>query len=450
MNKNISLNSIKKFRKDFESCSHCEISMNALTRSKLEDVSMDWEKFSRINHTFSDVIPDEMKKTTNQKASGRCWGFAALNLMRIELAKKYDLMDFEFSQSYFMFYDKLEKSNYFLENILLTLDESFDSRIVMWLVDNPIQDGGQWDMFVNLIDKYGIVPQSVMPESFHSSNSRAMNQIITRKLREFASILRAQHNKGTKLSELRKIKISMMKAVFNMLCIFIGKPPETFDWQIKSKKKKYSRFDNLTPLKFVKDHIPMNLKDKICLIHCPMSNKEFNKTYTIKYLGNVLEGQQIKYLNVSLDEMKKSAIKSIKSNEAVWFGCDVGKMFHRDVGVMCDGLYKYDLLFGVDFNMDKATKLEYGDSQMTHAMLFTGVDIHRGKPVKWRVENSWGVKGGDKGYYLMTDKWFDEYNYEVVIDKKYLSKKILKLFESKPTELSPWDPMGALAKINSI
>ena len=446
MSKQISIDNLNKFRKDFESCDHCEISMNALTRSKLEDVSMDWEKFRSINHTFSNVIQDEMKKTTNQKASGRCWGFAALNLMRIELAKKYDLIDFEFSQSYFMFYDKLEKSNYFLENILITLDDSFDSRIIMWLVDNPIQDGGQWDMFVNLMDKYGIVPQSVMPESLHSSNSRAMNQIITRKLREFASILRLEHSNGKTNKELRKIKLSMMKAIYNMLCTFLGKPPLKFDWQIKNKKKKYKRFDDLTPLSFMKKHVPINLKDKVCLIHCPMSNKKFNELYTVKYLGNVIEGQTIKYLNVSIDEMKNATIKSIKNNEAVWFGCDVGKMFHRDIGVMYDGIYKYDLLFGVDFGMNKATKLEYGDSQMTHAMLFTGVDIHKNKPAKWRVENSWGSKGGDKGYYLMTDDWFNEYNYEVVIDKKYLPKKMLKLFDKKPVQLSPWDPMGALAK----
>ena len=237
----------------------------------------------------------------------------------------------------------------------------------------------------------------------------------------------------------------MMKAVYNMLCIFIGKPPEKFNWKIKSKKGKFKRFNDLTPLDFIKKHVNINLKDKVCLIHCPMSNKEFNRVYTVKYLGNVVEGQAIKYLNVSIPEMKRAAMKSIKENEAVWFGCDVGKMFHRDLGVMFNGLYKYDLLFGVDFNMDKATKLEYGDSQMTHAMLFTGVDIYKNKPTKWRVENSWGVKGGDKGYYLMTDDWFDEYNYEVVIDKKYLPKKTLKLFEQKPIELSPWDPMGALA-----
>ena len=446
MSKNISSKNIQSFRKDFESCNHCEISMNAVTRSKLEDVAMDWESYRNIDHTFSNVLKDEMKVVTNQKASGRCWGFAALNLMRIELAKKYDLTNFELSQSYFMFYDKLEKSNYFLENILSTLNEDYDSRIIMWLVKNPIQDGGQWDMFVNLMEKYGIVPQSVMPESVHSSSSRAMNQIITRKLREFASILRNEHALGRSMTELKKIKVSMMKSVYNMLCIFIGKPPEKFDWQIKTKKKKFKRFENLTPIKFMKDHISINLKDKLCLIHCPMSNKKFNQTYTIKYLGNVIEGQEIKYLNVSIDEMKKMAIKSIKNEEAVWFGCDVGKMFHRDLGVMYNGLYKYDLLFGLDFNMDKATKLEYGDSQMTHAMVFTGVDLNKNKPVKWRVENSWGNKGGNKGYYLMTDDWFDEYNYEVVIDKKYMPKKMLKLFNKKPIVLSPWDPMGALAK----
>ncbi len=446
MSKNISFKNLKKYKKDFESCNHCEISMNAVSRSKLEDVAMDWESYRKIDHTFSNVVKDEMKMVTNQKASGRCWGFAALNLMRMELAKKYDLTNVELSQSYFMFYDKLEKSNYFLENILSTLDEDYDSRIIMWLVNNPIQDGGQWDMFVNLMEKYGIVPQSVMPESVHSSSSRAMNQIITRKLREFASILRNEHAAGKNTADLRKIKISMMKAIYNMLCIFIGKPPEKFDWQIKTKKKKFKRFENLTPLKFMKDHVSINLKDKLCLIHCPMSNKKFNQTYTIKYLGNVIEGQEIKYLNVSIEEMKKMAIKSIKNEEAVWFGCDVGKMFHRDLGVMYNGLYKYDLLFGIDFNMDKATKLEYGDSQMTHAMVFTGVDLNKNKPTKWRVENSWGNKGGDKGYYLMTDDWFDEYNYEVVIDKKYMSKKMLELFDKKPIVLSPWDPMGALAK----
>ena len=445
MSKNISISKISKFSKDFDSCNHCAISMNALTRSKLEDVTMNWDAYRTIDHNYSNVIKSEMKKVTNQKSSGRCWGFAALNLMRIEFSKKYNLTDFEFSQSYFMFYDKLEKSNYFLENILLTLDESFDSRIVMWLLESPIQDGGQWDMFVNLMEKYGTVPQSVMPESVHSSSSRSMNQLITRTLRKFASILRYEYSKGAPLKDLRKIKLDMLNSIYKMLCTFIGKPPTSFDWQIRDKKNKFITYNNLAPKDFYNKFLSMDLKDKVCLIHCPMSNKEFNKLYTVKYLGNVVEGQIIKYLNVSIDEMKNFAITSLKNDEAVWFGCDVGKMFHRDLGVMDTDLYDYGTFFGIDSDMDKATKLEYGDSQMTHAMLFTGVDIKNNKSTKWRVENSWGTKGGNKGYYLMSDSWFDQYNYEVVIDKKYLSKKIIDLFNQKPIELSPWDPMGALA-----
>ena len=446
MDKKLSLDKIKEYRKIFNSSNSYESTMNALTRSKLEDVAMDWETFRQIDHTYSNVIDSEMKEVTNQKSSGRCWGFAALNLMRIELAKKYNLNNFEFSQSYFMFFDKLEKANYFLESILSTLDEKSDSRLISWLVDSPIQDGGQWDMFVNLMEKYGIVPQSVMPESFHSSNSRSMNQLITRQLRKFASILRGKNKEGATIYDLRNLKLKMMGDIYNMLCMFIGKPPESFDWQVRDKKNNFLRFENLTPVDFYKKHVGMKLKDKVCLIHYPMNNKKMNELYTIKYLGNVVEGQIIKYLNINIDDMKKYSIKSLKNNEAVWFGCDVGKMFHRDVGVMDMDLYNYELTFGIDSEMDKATRLEYGDSQMTHAMLFTGVDIKSGDPIKWRVENSWGPKGGCKGYYLMTDKWFNQYNYEVVIDKKYLPEKIKKMFNKKPIELDPWDPMGALAK----
>ena len=446
MSKKISLNQVEKYQEEFESCSDCRISMNALTRSKLDDVTMDWDISRTIDHNYSNIVKYEMPKVTNQKGSGRCWGFAALNLMRIEFSKKYDLQGFEFSQSYFMFFDKLEKSNYFLENILSTLDLEFNSRLIMHLLDSPIQDGGQWDMFVNLMDKYGIVPQSVMPETVHTSMSRPMNVLITRTLRKFASILRNEYKEGASIKDLREIKVKMMSSIYKMLCNFIGQPPTSFNWETRTKKKKFIRYENITPSDFYNKMSGINLKNKVCLIHCPMSDKQYNKLYTVKYLGNVVEGQIIQYLNVPIEELKKAAVKSIENDEAVWFGCDVGKMFHRDLGVMIDGLYDYNSFFGVDSNMDKATKLEYGDSQMTHAMLFTGVNLVKNKPTKWRVENSWGAKSGDKGYFLMSDDWFDEYNYEVVIDKKYLSKKILSLFNQKPIKLEPWDPMGALAR----
>ena len=445
MRDSISKTNISKFNKDFKNYPTNKISRNALTRTQINNIAMDWDAFRMIDHTYSDVVNNEMKKVTNQKSSGRCWGFAGLNLMRISLAEKYNLGNFEFSQNYFMFFDKLEKSNYFLENILKTLDESYDSRLMMHLLDSPVQDGGQWDMFVNLIEKYGAVPQSVMAESFQSSQSRMMNQFLTRKLREFAWTLRTMNTKGKKLSELRKEKEKMMSVIYSMLCVCLGNPPDKFDWQTRDKKNKFIRLTDLNPVDFYKKHSGVNLKEKLCLIHAPMSNKKMNELYTVSFLGNVIEGQIIKYANVELADIKKAAIKSIKNNESVWFGCDVGKMFHRDLGLMDMDLYDYEALFNTNFTMNKATRLEYGDSMMTHAMLFTGVDIVGGKPRRWRVENSWGVKGGDKGYYLMTDKWFDEYNYEIVVDKKYLPKSILELFDREPVKLAPWDPMGALA-----
>jgi len=445
MQDSISKINISNFTKEFNSCSSNKISRNALTRTQINNIAMDWDAFRLTNHIYSDVISTEMAKVTNQKSSGRCWGFAGLNLMRISLAEKYNLKDFEFSQNYFMFFDKLEKSNYFLENIIKTLDESYDSRLMMHLLHSPVQDGGQWDMFVNLIEKYGVVPQSAMPESFQSSQSAMMNRFLTRKLREFASTLRKMNKKGIDITSLRKEKEKMMSEIYTMLCICLGNPPEKFDWQTRDKKNKFIRLTDLTPVDFYKKHSNVDLKDKLCLIHAPMSNKKMNELYTVSFLGNVVGGQIIKYANVEIEDIKKAAIKSIKSNESVWFGCDVGKMFHRDLGLMDMDLYDYEALFSTKFPMSKATRLEYGDSMMTHAMLFTGVDIVNNKPRRWRVENSWGIKGGDKGYYLMTDKWFDEYNYEIVVDKKYLPKRILDLFDREPVKLAPWDPMGALA-----
>ena len=215
--------------------------------------------------------------------------------MRIGLCEKYNLENFEFSQNYFMFFDKLEKSNYFLENIIKTLDESYESRLISWLLSEPVNDGGQWDMFTNLIEKYGAVPQSVMPESFQSSNSRFMNVLLTRKLREYASVLRKDYQSGTKMIALRKNKTEMMSTIYSMLCMFLGTPPEKFDRAFTNKKKKFHRYNNLTPLSFVKDHMDLNLKDKVCLIHCPMSNKKMNELYTVKYLGNVVGGDIINY-----------------------------------------------------------------------------------------------------------------------------------------------------------
>ena len=447
MSKKISQNQIQQLREKYSSDNHVKVVRNAMIKTNSNELSMDWEKYRKIDHSFSHVISGEMP-VTNQKSSGRCWGFAGLNLFRVYLGRKHNLKDFQFSQSYFMFWDKLEKSNYFLESILSTVEENFDSRIVMHLLQTPTEDGGQWDMWKNLINKYGVIPQAEMSESFSSSQSAEMNKMLARKLRENAHDLRKEFSKGASNEALNQLKNSMIEEIFKMLSMHLGTPPKSFNWQVRDKDKKFSRYNNLTPQSFYEDHVGLNLDDYVCLINCPMSNKEYNKVYTVEHLGNVVEGSPIRYLNVESDVMKDASIKSIKDDNPVWFGCDVGKHFHRDLGVMDTDLFDYEMFYSTDFKMNKAERLEYGQSQMTHAMLFTGVDLdNNGKSIKWRVENSWGDKGGNKGYHIMSDDWFDEYNYEVVVHKDYLSDELNDIFQNaEAIPLKPWDPMGALAK----
>ena len=386
MAKNISLSTIKTFKNKFLRNNKNTASRNALIKNDLANVALNWENFSQINHNFSNLIKKELP-ATNQMASGRCWGFAGLNLMRLQVVDSLELNTFEFSQNYFMFWDKLEKANYFLENIIKSRDETYESRLITHLLKAPVQDGGQWDMFVNLINKYGAVPKDVMPETNHSSKSGAMNYILTHKLREFASILRKKPAKNS-----AALKKDMMETIYNLLAMFLGQPPDLINWSTRNKDNRHIVISDMTPIDFCKKYADINIKDKVCLIHAPMSNKKFNTMYTVEYLGNVVEGQIIKYLNVDIKELKKSAMDSIKNNEAVWFGCDVGKRFSRDMGVLDMGIYDYENVFQTSFKMNKQTRLEYGDSELTHAMLLTGVDIKKRNSTKWKIENSWNKK----------------------------------------------------------
>ena len=446
MSNKISIKSIKSYKKAAIDIPQVRLARNAAVRGDVMDLAMDWEAFRKIDHTFSDMVSGQMK-VTNQKSSGRCWGFAGLNLFRVYLGRKYNLKQIEFSQNYFMFCDKLEKSNYFFENIIKTIDEPLDGRLVMHLLTDPIQDGGQWHMFVNLVKKYGILPQTEMPESFQSSQSMRMNRMITRKLRGFAKNLREAGLKGAGIKDLQQMKNEMLATVYQMLTISLGTPPEKFDWQVRDKDKNFHRFENLTPKKFFNEHVGFDLNEFVCLINCPMSDKKYNEVYTVDFLGNVVEGKIIRYLNLPSKRLQETAVVSIQNDDPVWFGCDVGKHFHRNLGVMDMDIFDFELFYNTDFPMTKADRLEYGDSQMTHAMLFTGVDLNsKGNSKKWRVENSWGDKRGDKGFDIMSNSWFDEYNYEVVVHKKYISEEELAVYEQDPVHLPPWDPMGALAK----
>ncbi len=387
----------------------------------------------------------EVGPVANQKASGRCWMFAALNTFRHKLVKSHHLKDFELSQSYTFFWDKYEKANYFHENILKTASQEVTSREVSFLLHTPQQDGGQWDMIVSIFDKYGVVPKTVMPESVSSSASSVLNSYLNKKLRKDAMILRRLVKENATEEEIVATRKKMMEEVYQMLSVSLGTPPEKFDFEYRDSEKEYHCVKDLTPQSFFEQFVGVNLHDYVSVINAPTEDKPFNRSFTVEMLGNVVGGREVKYLNVDMETFKDLAIKQLKDGESIWYGCDVGQSSDRKAGIMAMNTFDVENLFEVDMTTTKAERLEFGESLMTHAMVLTGVDIVDGKSTKWKVENSWGDKIGDKGFFVMSDEWMDEYTYQIVIKKDYLSEEQLKAFESEPIVLAPWDPMGSLA-----
>jgi bleomycin hydrolase len=436
---------VKKFEQSFDQDPKNSLAMNAVTENGISEVALSRKDVDRINFTFSDEI--DSPEATNQERSGRCWLFSGLSCLALEAMKRLNVKTFELSEIYQMFWDKLEKANFFLESIIETRAEPLDSRRLMWLLSDPLPDGGQWDMFVNIVKKYGVVPKSFMPETENSNNSDPMNALLATKLREYAKLLRDKYADNNDLEELYSIKERSLEEFYRMLAVSLGKPPNEFYWEWRDKDGKFHRHGRTTPKEFYSQYIGVNLDDFVCLTNAPTANKPFNRTYTVKNLGNVVEGKPIRYLNVDMMTLRKATIEMIKDNHAVWFGCDVGQMLNTELGAMDLNVYDYELVFGTKFNLDKASRLDYGCSSLTHAMLITGVDLDKdGRPRKWRVENSWGAKIGEKGFMYMMDEWFEEYLYEVTVNKKYLGPELLKALDTEPVPLEPWDPFGGLAR----
>ena len=375
------------------------------------------------DHVFSiDLTKDEV---SNQKASGRCWMFAALNTFRHKLISDFKLESFELSQAHTFFWDKYEKSNWFLEQIIATADREIGSRKVKFLLDTPQQDGGQWDMVVSLFEKYGVVPKSVYPESVASSNSRELNQYLNKLLRQDAQILRDLIASGADQATVQAKKQELLQEIFNYLAMTLGLPPRQFDFAYRDKDDNYQSEKNITPQAFFEKYVGLKLSDYVSVINAPTS---------------------VRYLNLPMDRFKELAIAQMKSGETVWFGSDVGQVSDRQKGILATNVYDFTASMDINLTQDKAGRLDYSESLMTHAMVLTGVDLDAdGKPVKWKVENSWGDKVGQKGYFVASDAWMDEYTYQIVVRKDFLTAEELAAYEAEPQVLAPWDPMGALA-----
>jgi len=433
-------------KKAFDADPKNKLATNAITSSDWEKVVGNRAEIQTINHSYSKRLPD--MKCTSQRQSGRCWLFAVTNVMRREMKTKYNLDDsFELSQTYLFFYDKLEKCNYFLENIIATADEKVEDRLISHLVTDPICDGGQWDMIVNVVEKYGVVPKSVFPDTNGSKFTRRMNNFLLFQLRDYAKELRTMLHEGKSVDEARAKKEKMMEVIYRIIVIHMGEPPKTFDWKFHDKDKKFSSFSDLTPLSFYKEHVPTNVSDMVCVVNDPRN--EYKKTMTVKMLGNVQEGKDVLYLNLPMEDMIKYAKKTLDNDDPVWFGCDVGaESWVKGHGLMSTEMWDYESVFGTTPKMTKADRLRYGQSLMTHAMVLSGYDEdskNAAEPLQWRVENSWGDDHGDKGYSMIKKDWFREYMYEVIVKKDILSDEHKAALAQKPIELPPWDPMGALA-----
>ncbi len=444
MNQAINQELLEKYSQDFRSDRASRVACDAVTGNGLFKSSVNPAVAWKNNHEFSLTL--KQGAITSQKQSGRCWLFAAMNVMRARIIQKCNLDTFELSQNYMMFWDKLEKSNWFLENILDTLEEESGSRLLSFLLSDPLGDGGQWDMMANLVSKYGVVPKYSMPETVVSSSTREMNRTMTELLRGYACSLRKEAQAGASREQLEQSKADMLNHIYRVLCICLGEPPRTVNMEVRDKEGNFIQEYDMTPQDFFKKYVDMDLHDYISLINAPTADKPFYHRYTVKMLGNVKEGAPVCYINLPIEELKAAAIAQLKDGEPVWFGCDMGPRINRDTGVMDLDIYDFKDILQIDLSMTKAERLDYDQSKMTHAMVFQGVNLTPdGRPTRWRVENSWGEDAGKKGYYVMSDDWFSEYMYQVVVNKKYLTKEQLAVLDTETIVLNPWDPMGSLA-----
>ncbi|SYZ72581.1 Aminopeptidase C [Candidatus Zixiibacteriota bacterium] len=410
---------------------------NAVSGNDINNLALNRDLLRQQNDLFSHKI--KTKGITNQKSSGRCWLFAGLNIMRPVVIDKYKLANFEFSESYLSFWDKMEKSNCFLEDIIAMRDRDPLDREMEMTLSDPIGDGGWWNYVVALIEKYGAVPKDVMPESFNSENTGGMNSLLSRKLRADTVRLREMAKDSASVEDLRAEKVKMLSEIYKMLVLNFGEPPREFTWRFEGKDSTLSASKVYTPQTFYRDFVGVDLNQYVNLFNYPA--QDFGKHYQVQGARNMYDAHFMDFVNVESSVLMDVAMKSILDDEPVWFSCDVGKDQYGAKGLMATNIYDYGSVYGTDFGMSKADKIMYRDITANHAMALVGVDVKDNRPVKWLVENSWGSDKGNSGYWTMTGNWFDNYVFNVIVKKKYLPKEILPVFDQTAITLPPWDPM---------
>ncbi|KAL4793692.1 peptidase C1B, bleomycin hydrolase [Aspergillus venezuelensis] len=427
------------------------LAISSLAGASYTDVLANRSVLKSDTHLFNVTVPIEGAPITNQRSSGRCWLFASTNTFRVPIMKAYGLKEFELSQAYLFYWDKIEKANYFFETIIQTADQDVTGRLVQKLLQDPVTDGGQWDMVVNLVKKYGLVPHDVYPDNFNAQNSSKMNWLLTAKLREHALTLRklARGSHVKNGVHLAAAKDNFLKEIHSLVTIMLGPPPkptEQFAWEYKDTDGK-TRQIRQTPLEFGRQGLSARSKVSpnrlYSLVNDPRN--DYSTLMTVDKLGNVVEGSPLTYVNVEMKVLKDAVIAMLKAGHPVFFGCDVGKFSDRVSGVMDPEILDLTLGFNVSLGMDKAQRLVTGETAMTHAMVITAVHLEDGKPVRWRVENSWGEGSGDKGWFVMSDRWMDEYTFQAVVDFSLVPSEIRDVLAQEPLVLPRWDPMGVLA-----
>ncbi|MDY5152512.1 C1 family peptidase [Actinobaculum suis] len=429
---------IAEYAEKFAADARARIVQNAVTQTPIAKVAEDREVINSIDPSMS--VKVDKWPVTNQKKSGRCWLFSGLNSFKDAVYAETGLKNFEFSQNYQHFYDKLEKANYFLNSMIELADSTSerDDRTVHFLLSDPIGDGGQWNMFVALVEKYGVVPKYAMPETESSSNTGAMNRTLEMLLRRAARDIR-----NAPAGEREEIRATTMEQVYRVLAIHLGTPPQKFLWQWEDKDGEFHREGEFTPQEFARKYAP-NLGEYVCVVNDPRN--AYGKLYTVDRLGNVVGAKPVTYLNVPIAVIRQAVIAELQDGRPVWMGCDTTKQADRDRGIWDGQLYDYEGTYGIDLEMSKADELRFGESMMTHAMVFTGVDLVDGQPRRWRIENSWGEGMGDKGFWTMNDSWFDQHVFEIAVPASRLPEEYLPVLETEPAVLPAWDPMGSLAR----